>query len=186
VFVGGDGDERGNLRLMLRIFFISLPMALLSGCTWLVLHDASTTTCVGDDECGAGFQCESGACVAVGADAPPGVGTVVDNGGGVVAGADGVTLTIPPLAVAAATAFVIARETATLPHDNFIASGGFIKVTPAVSFTVPASLLLTGEGSLFQRPADDGATWIPIDGAGDEVEITSTGTFARGALLEAP
>ena len=171
---------------MLRIFSISLLLPSLSSCTWLVLQDAAATTCAGDDDCGAGRQCDGDVCVTAGAQAPPPAGTVVDGAGGVVVGPDDVTLTIPPLAISDATAFVIARETATLPHDNFDADSGFFTITPATDFAVSATLRVTGAGAFFQRPADDGATWIPIDGAGDVVDIDSTGTFARGALVEAP
>lgn len=170
---------------MLRIFSISLLLPSLSSCTWLVLQDAAATACAGDDDCGAGRQCDDDVCVAAGAEAPPPDGTVVDDAGGVVVGPDGVTLTIPAQAVSGATAFVIARETATLLHENFDASSGFFTITPATDFAVAATLRVTGEGAFFQRPADDGATWIPIDGAGDDVAIDSTGTFARGALVEA-
>jgi hypothetical protein len=171
---------------MLRILLISLLLPGLSSCTWLVLQDAASTVCADDDDCGAGSQCEGDVCVASEVEAPPAAGTVVDDAGGVVVGPDDVTLTIPPGAISGATVFVIARETATLPHDNFDASSGFFTITPARDFAVAATLRVTGEGALFQRPADDGGTWIPFDGAGDDVDIDSTGTFARGALVEAP
>ena len=175
-----------HFAVMLRMLFIGMSVLALGSCTWLVVQDASSTVCSDDSDCGAGHQCDGGGCVDVDPDAPPADGTEVDGAGGLVAGPDGVTLRIPPGGVAEPTRFFIERETATLPHDNFIASGRFFVIHPAMSFTTPAALEVPGAAALFRHPGDGATIWDPVDGVDDVFELRTTGTFAPGALLGAP
>ena len=165
----------------------SLLIALSSGCTLIVWRDASTpAACDDDEDCPAGEGCVDEVCEVVDPGAVPAEGTRIDIAGGTVVGVDGVELEVPAGAVNAATIFVVRRETSTLPRDNFDATGSFYAVTPAVSFAIPALLLLPGDDDddAFLQPVDAGAGWQTLTQADDgRFELLRTGVVARGQAV---
>lgn len=181
-----------TLRLLLTVMTVmtvlTWSLAIASGCTAFVVHDATNgPQCDDDDDCGAGTVCVDTVCVAIDDDPTPGVGTPIDADGGVVVGPDGLALDIPAGALTGTVHIRLERVTATLPRDNFDADA-FYRVQPALTLTVPGTLTLPGEGeALFLRPSAGATLWDEIAPEDtDRFEVSTLDVFARGDAVEAP
>lgn len=148
----------------LRLAACAVPLVVLAtpACTAFVVQDLldAPSPCAAPGDCAAGSSCVDGNCAPAepAAGAPP-AGVPVSSAGASVEGPDGLTLVVPPEAVAETIHVEIRRASSTLVPEGFAPKSRWYRIDPAAVLVEPASLTLPlelpcAECALYLRSED--------------------------------